>query len=762
MGSLRQVFVILFIACLSTVSLGQGVGVVLSGGGASGFAHIGVLKALEENNIPIDYITGTSAGALVGGMYAAGYSPAEIEAYVLGEKFQLMVQGKLEQGQEFLLREDEPNASLLSFSFSKDSIIKKALPTNFIRPELLDFEMLRLLGMPGAAYGNDFNRLFVPFRCVASDIVAKKGVVFRKGHLNEAIRASMTYPFFMNPIRINGILYFDGGLYNNFPADVLYEEFNPDFIIGSNVSYNAAPPQEDDLISQLTNMLVSYSNFTLPCNEGILITPNTGVGSFEFSSVEQAIQQGYFATLLQIDSIRMKITEVRLMNDVQAKRLEFRGKIPKLSINEVVTTSEKGLTANYVQRALINAKKGKPISAQTFERRYFRTYATPEVQFLYPTLDLTKDSNYRLKVNVRKAKDFRVDVGGIFSSRSINTGFVQLNYLRLGKVASDAQFNSYFGKFYGSVRGALDFHLPTHLPLSFSVYIVRNRLDYFRSSSTFFEEVKPSFLVQEENYVGAQFKIPILNNSKSTFDYRYIDLLDRYYQTNEFTNKDTADVTKFYGSTVQWTVEQNSLNRKQFASEGNLLSISARYVVGHEHSISGTKSSETFDFKKNHNWFNINGEFKSFPFPFRYVKVGLHAKASLTSQSLFQNYTASVLNLNAFNPLPDMLTYFQPEYRSPQYVGGGINLIISPIKDVDIRFDAYLFQPFKQLTINDDGSFGYSKLFKGETQVVSLSGIYHSPIGPVRLSLNYFQKQATPVVLQVSYGYIIFNERAAR
>ena len=271
---------------------GQGVGLVLSGGGAAGFAHIGVLKALEEHNIPINYISGTSAGALVGAMYACGYSPAEIEAYVTSEKFQLMTQGGLERSQEFLLREDDPNASMMGFSFGLDSIFNKSLPTNFIRPELLDFEMMRLLGTVSASKEDNFDSLFVPFRCVASNIVAKRGEVFRKGHLNQAVRASMTFPFYINPIRINGVLYFDGGLYNNFPADVIYQEFNPDFIIGSNVSYNASPPSEDNLISQLTNMLVTPTNFNIPCESGILIEPKTDVQTFDFSEVKQAIESG--------------------------------------------------------------------------------------------------------------------------------------------------------------------------------------------------------------------------------------------------------------------------------------------------------------------------------------------------------------------------------------------------------------------------------------------------------------------------------------
>ena len=101
----------------------QRIGLVLSGGGATGLAHIGVIKALEERGIPIDYITGTSAGALVGSMYAAGYSPDEIEAYVLSDDFQLMTKGRLKTSQRFLYKENDLDASLINFSFSKDRVV---------------------------------------------------------------------------------------------------------------------------------------------------------------------------------------------------------------------------------------------------------------------------------------------------------------------------------------------------------------------------------------------------------------------------------------------------------------------------------------------------------------------------------------------------------------------------------------------------------------------------------------------------------------
>ena len=152
----------------------QRIGLVLSGGGATGLAHIGVLKALEERGIPIDYITGTSAGALVGSMYASGYSPEEIEQFVLSDEFLLMTNGKLKASQRFSLREDENDADLLNVTFTLKNILKKSLPTNVVASTYLDFEMMKLLGTVSASYSKNFDSLFVPFRCVASDITNKK------------------------------------------------------------------------------------------------------------------------------------------------------------------------------------------------------------------------------------------------------------------------------------------------------------------------------------------------------------------------------------------------------------------------------------------------------------------------------------------------------------------------------------------------------------------------------------------------------------
>ncbi|XOV67319.1 MAG: patatin-like phospholipase family protein [Fluviicola sp.] len=749
---------------LTTATLAQEkVGVVLSGGGATGLAHIGVLKALEERNVPIDYITGTSAGALVGSLYAAGYSPAEIEALVLSESFEMMASGNLPSRDRFLLREEEAHAGMVSLSFSKDSLLKRSLPTNFTSSAFLDFEMMRLLGSISAVHGNNFDSLFVPFRCVASDIEMKSPVVFEDGNLNAAVRASMTYPFYFYPIRVDDILLFDGGLYNNFPADVMYTDFNPDFIIGSNVSYNADPPTEDDLIGQVTNMLVSHTKFELPCEQGIIIEPQSDVSSFAFDekSAREAIQSGYDATMAYIDSIRLYVSTTVDGDSIRKQRNAFRNESIELKVSEVESDFE-NRKVGFAQRSLIRPKKNEILTAAQLEKRYYRLYAAPQVDFLYPTLTKNSDSTFKMKVNVRKARDFKLDIGGHISSRPVNTGYAGLSFQSIGKISTKTKVETYFGKFYGSAKAQSTIDLPAVFPTSISGYFVLNRWDYFRSFATFFEESKPSFLVQNEIYLGGNVSIPVTNTFKATAGIRMFQLDDNYYQIEDFTSADTADITNFDGYSAYFKFTHNTLNRKQFASSGNYLDFTFRYVNGKERTLSGSTSLLPFDIEGFHEWINMKLDFQSFVVDEPYFHLGIHGQLVSNSQTVFANYTASLLALTEFSLVPDAKTYFLPEYRSPQYAAIGANTIFTIKKVIDLRLDAYFYQPFTQLRLNDEGQQQLVSSLENATLMASASAIFHSFIGPIRFTTNYFPQQETPFSFQFSMGYVLFNERAIR
>ena len=262
----------------------QKVGLVLSGGGAKGLAHIAVIKALEENGIPIDYIAGTSMGAIVAGLYAAGYSSDEMEQLFKSEQFKFWTTGKIQEEYRYYFSKSEEDPSWLELDLLRKADKLKILPpTNLIPEEQMDFAFMEMFSSVTAINKGDFNKLFVPFFCIATDVYNNRKVVLRQGDLGEAIRGSMTFPLYFKPIEIDGSLVFDGGIVNNFPVQDMKELFNPDIIIGHNVANNPEKPDPDNIMAQIENMIMQKTDYTIDPKDGIFMeTTFNNVGLLDF------------------------------------------------------------------------------------------------------------------------------------------------------------------------------------------------------------------------------------------------------------------------------------------------------------------------------------------------------------------------------------------------------------------------------------------------------------------------------------------------
>ncbi len=377
-------FFILFSSLLLTCHtlFSQAVGLVLSGGGAGGTAHIGVLKALEENNIPIDYITGSSVGAFIGSMYCLGYTPQQMEQFVISNEFKNQAYGNIEPKYVYYFKKKEDNASWITFKFALDSSLETTIPTNLVSPVAIDFALMEQTasGIAGANY--NFDSLLVPFRCLASDVEKKESVIFRNGDLGEAVRASMSYPFYLKPITVNGCLLFDGGIYNNFPSNVMYDEFYPDVIIGSNVSSNAPPPNEENILSQIKSMLLSKTNFDAVCQNGIIIEPKANIGTFDFSSPKMLIDSGYAATMRAMPLIKERVNRIILPSELKQKRERFLKKQKQLMFDKIYIEGLKKSQSKYVRRLL--SQKDKVLAMKKFKPTYFRLAADEKIKTIFP------------------------------------------------------------------------------------------------------------------------------------------------------------------------------------------------------------------------------------------------------------------------------------------------------------------------------------------------------------------------------------------
>ena len=266
----------------------QSVGLVLSGGGAKGIAHIGVIKALEENDIPIDYISGTSMGAIVGGLYAAGYTTDEMMELIKSREFTDAASGKIDERYTYYFLRDANEPNLFTLNIGDKSSATSILPTSVINPIPMNFEFMALFSPFTAQCGGDFNKLFVPFRAVASDVTHKHKVVWSHGSLGEAIRSSMSFPLVFSPVQKDGALLYDGGIYDNFPVQVMTTEFAPSIIIGVDVSTPDSVTANPDMITQLSEMITQPGRGKLTPEQGIYIHINLSqFGLLDFAKADK-------------------------------------------------------------------------------------------------------------------------------------------------------------------------------------------------------------------------------------------------------------------------------------------------------------------------------------------------------------------------------------------------------------------------------------------------------------------------------------------
>ncbi len=738
---------------------GQSVGVVLSGGGATALAHVGFLRALEENEIPIDYICGTSMGAIVAALYSSGYTVAQIDSMVRSDEFILMATGAVDDQYRYYFKQHDPDAGMVSLRYSKGNFISNAIPTNWINSSLLDWKLMELLSQASAVSGNNFDNLFVPLRCVAADIYLKQQVVFDKGPLNVAVRASCTYPFYMPPRRVNGNLLYDGGIYNNFPTDVMFMEFMPDVILGCNVSSEMNEPNENDLISQLQSMILFRGKSIPWCNEMVIIEPSANdIGTFDFSNIPSAISSGYQATMDSLSTIQKLITRrVSLIEKNQARE-KFRKKFAPFVIDKIEIEGLKGSQSNYIHKILHPEDAPWPVS--NIKVPYFRICDDDKIRSVFPISHYNPSTHkFTLLMDIQRERDLLMSFGGNFSSRSINTGFIGMQYNLFGKVSSTLSANSYFGRFYGSVSAQIRMDKSGSFPLSFQGGFTFNRWDYFRSLATFFDDAKPSYILLNERFGNLSISTPTGNKGMIRTDFIYSHFYDNYYQTQNFLAGDTADVTEFDAGIVRLTWERNTLNKKQYANQGSFLQISLKTVAGQERTIPGSTSAIEDTTSSNHLWYIGKLSYINYFKRVGMFKFGFNIEGVASMQSFFQNYIASVIAAPSFQPIPESKTLFLPQFRAHNYAAGGLISIFSLKKNIDIRAEAYAFKPFGRIV--DDGSNEAIYSWKNEQYFLgSGSIVLHSPLGPVSFSVNYFDKKPEPWSFLFNFGYILFNRSA--
>lgn len=747
-------------------SYSQKVGLVLSGGGASGMAHIGVLIALEENNIPIDYITGTSAGALVGGLYAVGYTPEQIKQMATSPDFYAVANGQIDKKHIYFFKQRPQNASIVNFSFNQNlKQLNTSIPLNITDPSLIDFFMVERFTIPSSYSNYNFDSLFVPFRCVASDIDANKEIVFKKGNLSQTVRASMTFPFYIPPLTVDGKLLVDGGLYNNFPADVMYNDFIPDVILGSSVTQPRSKPEDYDLVSQVRSMIQSKSDFEINCPNSLIVSPPVeDIGTFDFEKTARAIKSGYDQTIKNMDSIKEMVSRRADSSYLLKKRSAFMKRAQEnVVISEIKISGVKKREEQYIISSLI--QKGKTTTLPELRNRFFRLITDDKIEFMFPVLTkMENDSTYSLSVKVKKKPEFDLRVGGSFTSKSNNTGYLGLDYKNINKYVSlTAASNFYFGRFYNSIDIAPRIDFPFDFPFYVEPHITYNRWDYYRSFSTFFEDTKPSYLIKNEAFWGVKFGFPSSNKGRIELNYNNGLMENDYYQTDQFLSTDTVDITQFFLDHVSLTYERNSLDNFYYSKSGSKIKIRAGLVNGVEINKPGSTSVLAVDSidRFTHLWYNLSIEIEKYFKLNNNYSIGLFANGVHTTQDFFNNYTSSILISPQFSPIPETQTQFNPALSAHTYAAFGVKNVFNLYKSLDLRIEGYEFIPFANIIDdNKQAAFLRNRFNEGNRFIGSAVLVFNSPLGPVSFTGNYMDFKEEKWSFLFNFNFLVFNRKA--
>ena len=572
MRYIHRILAILFCLFFSTVSA-QKVGLVLSGGGAKGLTHIGIIRALEENNIPIDYITGTSMGAIVGSLYAMGYSPDDMEKLIKSEDFKRWYSGGIQEKYIYYFKRNPPTPEFINIRVSLKNPLHKVktqfLPSSVVDPLQMNLAFVELFGQATALCRGNFDKLFVPFRCVASDVYNKRPIIFKEGDLGDAVRASMSFPGMFKPIEIDSVLAYDGGIYNNFPVNVMTENFHPDIIIGSVVSSNPGKPQEGDIIGQLESMIMQKTDYSVPDSTGILMTfKYDDVSLMDFNRFDELHDIGYERTMELMDSIKNRIPRRMDYRLLEKERMAFKKKMPEFRFRNIIIHGANDQQKKYIRKEFHSEEDGT-FSLEELRKGYFRLMSSDNMisEIIPHAVYNPYENDFNLDLKVRMKDDLSLRVGGNVGSNGANQVYVGATYHNLNNFSKEFSLDGQLGQIYNNLQLAGRIDLPTRLPTSYRLVASLSTFDYLKQEKLLSKGNTPIFNKQKEEFVKLFVSMPFLSRQKAEFGIGVGQLEDQYFQTNviDFTS-DIRDVSKYsiFGGSV--ALDGNTLNSRQFAT----------------------------------------------------------------------------------------------------------------------------------------------------------------------------------------------------
>ncbi|WP_445748711.1 patatin-like phospholipase family protein [Polaribacter sp.] len=375
------------------------VGLVLSGGGAKGFAHIAVLKEIDKAGVQLDYIAGTSMGAIIGGLYASGYSANQIEKIILETDFETLLRDILPRNAAPFFEKEFEEKTSFTLPVTKGKI---GLPRAISKGQNVTNLLFELFDASEEI--TDFSKLPIPFFCIATDVETGGEVVIEKGSLPMALRASGSFPTLLNPVNMDGKLLVDGGVANNFPIDLMKSK-GMDIVIGVDVEGRLFEKEKLTSAIAILNQIVSYQMYSKSEkqkeNVDIYVHPDI----FDFNVVDfdkklEILEKGR----IEAEKFQTVFQEIAKSQLIKRDKKKIEIKHFKKVISTIDIQGSKNYTRAYMLGKL-NIKEGDSLTRQDISGKIQLLHATKNYDRITYSLHQKEDKTFYLNFVVKESNE---------------------------------------------------------------------------------------------------------------------------------------------------------------------------------------------------------------------------------------------------------------------------------------------------------------------------------------------------------------------
>lgn len=779
----------------------------MSGGGAKGLYHIGVIEALEDNGIPIDYVAGTSMGSIIAGLYAAGYSPDDMREIVASGEIKQWMMGKIDnsygayyrqyreipalvslrldpkslrpvseevtssmnQGIDMAVQQiDKPKDGSLRDKQAASSPSMLYIPNSLMSPTQTDLALTRLFAPASESAGRDFKDLMVPFLCVASDISNNAPVIFTKGSLAEAIRASMALPIIFEPVIKGDAVLYDGGIYDNFPWKPMQAEFAPDVMIGAicnNVNTRISP--SSSLVDQIFALTTDESDYTLP--EGnISVQRDVPIGMVDFEHGLEVIDLGYEDTMAKMDSIKTIITRRCTPEFYEKRRAEFKAKVKPFIFEEYEISGVTNEQKSYVQDFLhTSATRGGVLQREMpyseLEENLFKILSSGDFTTKFPQVTYNEATErYKFDIELDSKPQLKLSLGGHLTSTAFNQIFLSLNHKSVKRVAQSLFADLYLGTVSTSfmMGGRTDFYLKS--PLFFDYYgsTSTKNLQYGNlgniTTATNTERVKTS-----DNHLSFAVGMPVSRRSMVSLranagitNYYYDPLSVSSSQVVEQYNLYDRTRLGFVGGKLEY--QRNTLDRIAYPQSGSKIEVSTIGIAGLERNYQTSFNRSAGSEGITHNWYGARVKYQKYfnPPTESWFSLGLSVDAVYTNLNKFGNPTATMLMMPSYQPVLHSKLVYMPDFSADSFIGAGVMPTFNILPDLLLRTGFYgMYRNEYKVGGVEPGLISSQKMhYVGEAAFV-----YHTSLGAISLALTKYEVDSwNNMYLTFGFGVPLF------